>query len=60
MFITIEGLDGSGKSSVVKEIKTWLEAQGQQVLLTREPGGTIIGEEIRDLVLKNRQEKMDP
>jgi len=60
MFITFEGLDASGKSSAIKEIKTWLEDLGHKVLLTREPGGTEIGEEIRSLLLKNRKEKMDP
>jgi dTMP kinase len=60
MFITFEGLDASGKSSAIKEIKIGLEDLGHKVLLTREPGGTEIGEEIRSLLLKNRKEKMDP
>ncbi len=51
IFITIEGLDGSGKSTQIPRIKSFLEEKGYEVLLTREPGGTIIGEKIRQILL---------
>ena len=51
MFITLEGLDGSGKTTQARLLGARLEAEGVEVVLTREPGGTPLGEEIRDLVL---------
>ena len=51
MFITFEGLDGSGKTTQARLLVARLEAEGVEVILTREPGGTPLGEEIRDLVL---------
>ena len=51
MFITFEGLDGSGKTTQVHMLAARLEAEGAEVVITREPGGTPLGEEIRDLVL---------
>jgi dTMP kinase len=50
LFITFEGSEGCGKSTQVKRLVARLEAQGVPVLLTREPGGTPIGEKIRDLL----------
>lgn len=50
-FITIEGLDGCGKSTQLERLATVLRAEGRQVVVTREPGGTLIGEKIRKLLL---------
>ncbi|WP_405219454.1 dTMP kinase [Agrococcus sp. Ld7] len=49
-FITLEGGDGSGKSTQAALLQTWLEEQGRSVVRTREPGGTELGVEIRRLV----------
>jgi dTMP kinase len=51
MFVTFEGLDGSGKSTQAELLRTRLEADGVDVVSTREPGGTELGERLRDLVL---------
>lgn len=51
MFITFEGPEGCGKSTHARELKTYLEALGYAVLVTREPGGTLLGQEIRGLLL---------
>jgi dTMP kinase len=50
-FITLEGMDGAGKSSHVAWIADWLRARGYRVRVTREPGGTPLGEKLRSLVL---------
>lgn len=51
MFITLEGVDGSGKTTQARLLGARLEAEGTEVVLTREPGGTPLGEEIRNLLL---------
>ena len=51
MFVTFEGLDGSGKSTQARLLGDWLTGQGRTVLLTREPGGTPVAEAVRDVVL---------
>lgn len=51
MFVTFEGLDGSGKSTQVQLLRRALEAEGREVVTAREPGQTALGEKIRDLVL---------
>lgn len=57
-FITIEGPDGAGKSTQIPHIKNFLEGQGHRVLLTREPGGSPIGEKIRGLLLDKNHKEM--
>lgn len=58
-FITIEGTEGVGKSTNINFVQEYLHKQGVTLLTTREPGGTPLAEEIRDVLLKNRDEKMD-
>lgn len=58
MFISIEGMDGAGKSTQIKHMKDFFEAKGYQVLLTREPGGTPIGERIREIILDKKHQEM--
>jgi dTMP kinase len=59
-FITFEGPDGSGKSTQIQWLAEYLRGLGQTVLLTREPGGTQIGEQIRDLLHDLRHREMQP
>ena len=54
LFITLEGGDGSGKSTQAAELESWLREQGREVVRTREPGGTDVGVEIREIVLHHR------
>ena len=58
-FITFEGPEGSGKSTVIKEVHDDLIKQGYEVVLTREPGGNIISEEIREMILDHKNTAMD-
>ena len=50
-FITLEGMDGAGKSTHIPAIIALLEARGVEVVVTREPGGTALGESLRELLL---------
>ena len=50
-FISVEGSDGSGKSTQIKKIEAYLKSKNEEILLTREPGGTMISEKIRELLL---------
>lgn len=60
LFISIEGPDGSGKSTQINNIKHFFEDKGRELVFTREPGGTIIGERIRELLLDKSHTEMDP
>lgn len=53
-FITIEGIDGSGKSTVIKYINNYLGKLGYNIILTREPGGTEISENIREIIVNKK------
>lgn len=57
-FITLEGVDGAGKSTHLTFVADWLRRQGYEVVVTREPGGTALGEELRTLLL-NREMDSD-
>jgi dTMP kinase len=50
-FITLEGVDGAGKSTHLEFVADWLRQQGREVVVTREPGGTPLGETLRELLL---------
>ncbi|CTP91452.1 MULTISPECIES: dTMP kinase [Xanthomonas] len=52
-FVSLEGGEGAGKTTAINAIRDWLQAQGHEVLLTREPGGTPLAERIRELLLNN-------
>ncbi|MFL2795084.1 MAG: dTMP kinase [Paracoccaceae bacterium] len=56
-FISFEGIDGSGKSTQIKKLARFLEALDFDVIITREPGGSIGGEEIRNLLLQGQVER---
>jgi len=58
IFITIEGPDGSGKSTQSKRLFEYLQGKGYKVVLTREPGGTSIGEQIRNILLNPENSEM--
>ncbi|MGM0449538.1 MAG: dTMP kinase [Pseudomonadota bacterium] len=60
LFITFEGTEGVGKSTAIHSASNWLTEQGVPHRLTREPGGTPMAEEIRELLLRSREEAVDP
>ena len=60
LFITFEGGEGSGKSSAMREVAARLEKEGIPFIVTREPGGTPIAEEIRNVILDKKNTAMDP
>jgi len=57
-FISVEGIEGAGKSTQIQFIKSYLENFNKSVIVTREPGGTPLGEEIRELLLRPRKDGM--
>ena len=60
LFITVEGVEGAGKSTQLAFIQSYLRAAGVSLLVTREPGGTPLAEEIRELLLSPRDAGMAP
>lgn len=60
MFITLEGPDGSGKTSQVQPLADHLRSRGYTVFSTREPGGTGIGDQVREILMAMRNTKMNP
>lgn len=60
LFIVMEGPDGSGKTTQINLLKEYLEEAGYECLITREPGGTVIGEEVRQLILNPEYKEMSP
>jgi dTMP kinase len=57
-FISFEGIDGAGKSTQIAAIAQWFQARGDEVVLTREPGGTPLAEELRALVLNRPMDSL--
>jgi dTMP kinase len=60
LFITLEGLDGSGKTTQMKRLSAWMQKRGMQPLVTRQPGGTPTGDRIRELLLDSRSAGLAP
>src|SRR5271163_4371849 len=59
-FLTFEGLDGAGKTTQIRRLASWLEARDERPLVTRQPGGTQIGDRIRALLLDSKTEGIAP
>ena len=60
LFIVMEGPDGSGKTTQINLLEQYLKEAGYKCLITREPGGTVIGEEVRELILNPEYKEMSP
>ena len=60
LFISLEGLDGSGKSTQAVKLAEWLTQEGMDAETTRQPGGTELGEELREIVVKGEKAKLSP
>lgn len=57
-FVTLEGIEGVGKSTNLDFVRRYLEAAGKKIVVTREPGGTPLGEDVRTLLLAHRSDGM--
>jgi dTMP kinase len=60
LFITFEGLDGSGKTTQIKRLAGWMQKRGVVPVITRQPGGTVTGDRIRELLLDSRAGELSP
>jgi len=60
LFITLEGLDGSGKTTQIMRLAAWMQKRGSAAVVTRQPGGTTLGERIRELLLDSRSRGLSP
>jgi dTMP kinase len=60
LFITLEGLDGSGKTTQIKRLASWIEKRGLNPVVTRQPGGTATGDRIRSLLLDSGSAPLAP
>ena len=60
MFITFEGIEGSGKTTQLKYIQAYFKSRGQECIVTREPGGTEIGQKIRSILLDPASKNISP
>jgi dTMP kinase len=60
LFLSLEGLDGSGKTTQINRLASWLKKRGHAALVTRQPGGTATGDRIRALVLDSRSTGLAP
>src|SRR5947209_20260310 len=60
LFITLEGLDGSGKTTQLKRLAAWMQKRGTHPVVTRQPGGTATGDRIRELLLDSRSAFLAP
>jgi len=58
LFITLEGIEGAGKSTVARWVREWLDRHAIRTTLTREPGGTPLAERVRQIVLERGQERL--
>src|SRR5258708_36580566 len=59
-FITLEGLDGSGKTTQLKRLAAWMQKRGSAPVITRQPGGTATGDRIRELLLDSKSAGLSP
>ena len=55
LFLSFEGIEGSGKSTQIKKLAEYLEAKGKKTIVLREPGGTLFGEKLREAILTSKQ-----